>query len=94
MASDLRETIPTFGKPANAERPGEVNLTNWSALTQMNFARSGLEVLVIALVAAAVIGGLELAVRAFDVKAYISRGRSTSERRSSPNSTSSGPTCG
>ena len=71
MASDLRETIPTFGKPAAAEQPGEVNLTNWSALTQMNFARSGLEVLVIALVAVLVIGGAELAVRTLDIKAYI-----------------------
>jgi NitT/TauT family transport system permease protein len=71
MASELRETIPSFGGKAGDEQPGEVGLTNWSALTQLNVAKSGLEVLVIALVAVAVVGGLEVAVRAFDVKAYI-----------------------
>ena len=70
MASDLRETIPTFGKPA-AEQQDEVSVTNWSALSSMSFAKSGLEVLAIVLVAVAVIGGAELAVRVFNVKAYI-----------------------
>jgi NitT/TauT family transport system permease protein len=71
MASELRETIPTFDKPADTQPQTEVNLTNWSALTHMNFAKSGLEMLAIALVAVVVIGGAEFAVRAFDVKAYI-----------------------
>jgi NitT/TauT family transport system permease protein len=71
MASELRETIPTFGKPATAEEAGEVSLTNWSALTSTGFARSWGEALVIALFAVVVIGGAELAVRMFDIKAYI-----------------------
>lgn len=67
----MRDTIPTFGKEAGGEEQGEVSLSNWSALTHMSFAKSGLEIMVIALVAVAVIGGAELAVRVFDVKAYI-----------------------
>ncbi len=71
MATDLRETIPTFGKQAGTEQPGEVGLSNWSALTNVGFAKSGAEALVIALVAVAVIGGLELAIRGFGVKSYV-----------------------
>ncbi|MGH2531467.1 MAG: ABC transporter permease [Thermomicrobiales bacterium] len=70
MANQLRDTIPTFGKETGDE-PGEVSLSNWSALTHMSFAKSGLEILVIAFVAVAVIGGAEIAVRALDVKAYV-----------------------
>jgi NitT/TauT family transport system permease protein len=70
MASQLRDTIPTFGE-AGGEEPGDVSLSNWSALTHMSFAKSGLEILVIALVAVAVIGGAEIAVRTLDVKAYV-----------------------
>src|SRR5215218_9305163 len=70
MASELRENIPTFGKTAD-EGQADVSLSNWSALSSVSFARSGLEVLVIALVAVAVIGGTELAVRVFDVKSYV-----------------------
>ena len=70
MASELRETIPTFGQAAGDEQ-SEVSLTNWSALTSARFARSWGEALVIALVAVAVIGGAELAVRALNIKAYI-----------------------
>ncbi len=71
MASELRDTIPTFGSQGAQGDSGDVSLTNWSALTHMNFAKSGAEALVIALVAVLVIGGAELAVRAFDIKAYI-----------------------
>ncbi len=70
MTDDLRENIPTFGKPAEEGR-ADVSLSNWSALSSMSFARSGLEVLVIALVAVLVVGGTELAVRVFDVKSYV-----------------------
>lgn len=69
MASELRETIPTFDtKGAEA---GETGLSNWSALTSANFAKSGSEVFAIILFAAAVIGGLEFWVRYKHVKAYI-----------------------
>ena len=43
MASELRETIPTFNQ-AEAEGEGEVSLTNWSALTSAGFARNWGEV--------------------------------------------------
>lgn len=68
MAHELKDTIPTFGK---AERQEDVNVTNWSALTEMKFAKSGLEVLAIILIAVAVVGGLQLAIEVFDVKSYI-----------------------
>ena len=70
MASDLRETIPSFGTKPGAEG-GEVGLSNWSALSSMSFARNGGEALVIAMVACTVIGGVELWVRLFDVKPYV-----------------------
>jgi NitT/TauT family transport system permease protein len=70
MASELRETIPTFGKPTDEHRD-EVSLTNWSALTSTSFARNWREAFIIALVAVVVIGGLEFAIRAFNVKSYV-----------------------
>jgi NitT/TauT family transport system permease protein len=69
MATELRETIPTFNQ-ATAEQ-NDVSLTNWSALTNANFARNGREAAVIVLVAVLVIGGLELALRVSNVKAYV-----------------------
>lgn len=69
MASELRETIPAFGTQAN--QPDEANLSNWSALSQMNIGKSGLEAAVIALIAVLIVGGLEIAVRTLDVKSYI-----------------------
>jgi NitT/TauT family transport system permease protein len=68
MASELRETIPTFNQ---AETEGEVDLTNWSALTSANFARSWGEALVIALFAVLLIGTIELMVRALAIPQYI-----------------------
>jgi NitT/TauT family transport system permease protein len=68
MASELRETIPTFDtKPGEGE---DVSLSNWSALTSANFAKSWGEGIVIALIAVLVIGGLEAWVRIADVPAY------------------------
>src|SRR5205085_378746 len=71
MASELRETIPTFGKPGDQAGDSQVSLSNWSALSDTGFAKSGFEAIVIILVAVLVIGGLEVAIRAFDVKTYI-----------------------
>lgn len=68
MASELRETIPTFGEAPKEDT--EVGLSNWSALTSANLAKSWGEVALIALVAVVVIGGLELICRAFNVPAY------------------------
>lgn len=69
MASELRETIPTFGEADSGEAGAD--LTNWSALTSASFAKSGAEVLGLILVAIGLIGGLELAVRYFDVAPYV-----------------------
>lgn len=69
MASDLRETIPTFEQSVGTQQ-SEVSLTNWSALTGAGFARSWIEALAIALLAVAVVGGTELYVRVRDVPAY------------------------
>lgn len=70
MASELRETIPTFnqGEPEGGE---EVGLTNWSAMTSQGFAKSWGEAGLIALVAVALFVGAELAVRLFDIQSYI-----------------------
>jgi NitT/TauT family transport system permease protein len=69
MASELRETIPTFNQ--EIEGDGEVSLTNWSALTSQGFARNWGEVGLILLVAVVLIAGAELAVRAFNIQSYI-----------------------
>jgi NitT/TauT family transport system permease protein len=68
MSSELRETIPTFDT-----QPGEredVSLSNWSALTSANFAKSWGEGFVIALIAVLVVGGLEAWVRIANVPTY------------------------
>ena len=70
MASELRETIPTFGEQKEAGGGDEVSLTNWSALTSTGFARSWGEALSIALVAVLFVGGLELFLRLAQVPAY------------------------
>jgi NitT/TauT family transport system permease protein len=70
MASELRETIPTFNQ-AEAEGEGEVSLTNWSALTHQGFAKSWGEVGLIVLVAVILVGAAEFAVRAFHIQSYI-----------------------
>src|SRR5215212_4129823 len=70
MASELRETIPTFNQ-AQAEGDGEVSLTNWSALTSQGFARNWGEVGLIVLVAVVLIAAAEFAVHAFNIQSYI-----------------------
>jgi NitT/TauT family transport system permease protein len=70
LASELRETIPTFNQ-TQAEGEGDVSLTNWSALTSASFARSWGEALMIALFAVIVIGTIEVAVRVFAIPTYI-----------------------
>jgi NitT/TauT family transport system permease protein len=70
LASELRETIPTFNQ-ADAEGDSDVGLTNWSALTSQGFARNWGEVGLILLVAVVLIVGAELAVSAFNIQSYI-----------------------
>src|SRR3954469_8582110 len=70
MASELRETIPTFNQ-TETEGDGEVSLTNWSALTSQGFARNWGEVGLILLVAVVLIVGAEFAVHAFNIESYI-----------------------
>ena len=69
MASELRETIPTFNQ--GDEGGEEVGLTNWSALSSQSFAKSWGEAGLIVLVAVALFAGLELAVRVFNIQSYI-----------------------
>ena len=70
MASDLRDTIPTFGK-TDALRQDEVSVRNWSALSSVSVAKTGREALVIVLVAVAVIGGTEAWVRLAGIESYV-----------------------
>jgi NitT/TauT family transport system permease protein len=70
MADQLRDTIPTFDSTASDES-GDVSISNWSALTHGNFAKSGSEILAIIAVAVVIIGGLEICIRSADVKSYI-----------------------
>jgi NitT/TauT family transport system permease protein len=72
MASELRESIPTFGqKPAGNEQSDQVDISNWSALSSARFAKTWTEAAVIALVAVIIIGGAELAVILFNIQPYI-----------------------
>ncbi|MFN8675990.1 MAG: ABC transporter permease [Thermomicrobiales bacterium] len=71
MASELRETIPTFNQAEPETAGDDVGLTNWSALSNQSFAKSWGEAGLIALVAVALFVGLELAVRVFNIQSYI-----------------------
>jgi NitT/TauT family transport system permease protein len=68
--SHLRDTIPTFDRHSASEA-GEVDLSNWSALTSGSGIRTWAEVIAIGLVAAVIIGGTEILLRAFAVPQYI-----------------------
>jgi NitT/TauT family transport system permease protein len=70
MASELRETIPTFGEQGN-EEDQEVSLTNWSALTHTGLSASWRDTGIIALVAVIIILGAEIAVRTLNIPSYI-----------------------
>ena len=69
MASELRETIPTFGDEAKGEEQ-DVGLNNWSALTSTSLAKNWGEVGLIAIVAVLVVGGLEAWCRIRDIPTY------------------------
>lgn len=69
MASELRETIPTFGEQKGAASD-EVDVTNWSALTDTGFARSWGQAVAIVLLAVVFVGGLEAFLRIAQVPAY------------------------
>ncbi len=70
MASELRETIPTFGEQ-EGQGDQEVSLSNWSALTSSGLAGNWRDALVILAVAAALILGAEVAVRTLNIPSYI-----------------------
>jgi NitT/TauT family transport system permease protein len=70
VATELRETIPTFNQ-VDSEGQGEVSLTNWSALTSQSFARSWGEAGLIVLVAVIFVAAVELAIRIFHIQSYI-----------------------
>jgi NitT/TauT family transport system permease protein len=69
MASELRETIPTFGDETTDEGQ-DVGLANWSALTSTSLAKNWAEVGLIAIVAVIMVGGIELWCRIRDIPTY------------------------
>ena len=69
MAAELRDTIPTFGKDADAQE-APAGLSNMSALATTGIARSWGEAALLAGVAVTIVGGLEIVCRVFDVPAY------------------------
>jgi len=66
----LQDKIPTFDKKGD-QQAGNVSLSNWSALTSGPGVRTWFEIIAIALVAVAVIGGIELWIYFFKVPQYI-----------------------
>lgn len=70
MASELKDTIPTFGDENKGDAGADVSLSNWSAMTSMNLGGGWLESTFIALLAVVVVGGTELLLRWRDVPAY------------------------
>jgi NitT/TauT family transport system permease protein len=71
MASELRETIPTFGSDTPDAGEGAGLASVGGSLTSAKFAKSGAEIIGLILVAVTIIGGLELIVRTFNVKPYV-----------------------
>lgn len=69
MATELRETIPTFGE-ASQEEEG-AGLGNWSALANASHAKSGAEIFGLIAVAVVLLVSLEFAVVYFDIKPYV-----------------------
>jgi NitT/TauT family transport system permease protein len=70
MASELRESIPTFNQPQGGEESAEVDITNWSALTSTSFAKNWGEAVAIVAVAVLFVVGLEVLLRVANVPAY------------------------
>ncbi len=69
MAAELRDTIPTFGKDADAQE-APAGLSNMSALASTGIAKSWGEAALLVAVAVAIVGGLEIVCRVFNVPAY------------------------
>lgn len=65
----MSDAIPEFQKPKGAE--GDVSLTNLSAFSSGVGATSTREVAIIVAVAVIIVGGVELALRVFEVPHYI-----------------------
>ncbi len=71
MADQLRDTIPTFGDNSPGEGAEAPTALNMSALTNTSLASSGRDALILVVVAAIVIGGIQAMVNVFDIKPYI-----------------------
>ena len=69
MASELRETIPTFGD-AKSKEETEIGVGDMSGIASANMAKSWGEVGIIVLVAILVVGGIELLCRGANVPTY------------------------
>lgn len=70
MATELRDTIPTFGKDAATEEP-EVGVGNLSSLVNPRMVSTVGEAALLVVVAIVVLGGVELWVRLADVQSYV-----------------------
>jgi NitT/TauT family transport system permease protein len=70
LATELRETIPTFGQDASGPDQ-EVGVGGLTSLVNPRVVGTLGEALLLVLVAVVVLGGIELYVRVADVKSYI-----------------------
>jgi NitT/TauT family transport system permease protein len=70
MAEELLDTIPEFNKETQI-KPEDEGFIDWSALTAVPTAKNAREAAMILGLAVAVIGGLELLVRALQIPTYI-----------------------
>jgi NitT/TauT family transport system permease protein len=70
VATELRETIPTFGKDASGEEQ-ELGVGDLSSLTHLRVASTLGEAALLVLVAIVVLGTVEAYVRLADVKSYV-----------------------
>ena len=68
MEADLKDNIPTFDQKGEG---GEVDITNWSALTSTKIASGWRDVLLIIITAVVVIAAAEFAVKFFGIKPYV-----------------------
>ena len=65
------DKIPDFDKPKNEANIAEDGLINWTALTSPPTAKSMREFLIIIGTAFAIVGGLEVLIRALQVPSYV-----------------------
>ena len=70
-SKNLLEEVPEFGKQQSTTSPADEGFIDWTSLTSVPTAQNTREALIIAFVAVAIIGGVELAVNVFNIPSYI-----------------------